>query len=130
VIIQLLPKWFVTNLDVVALLAIGILVEKNFVGRMTTFSNSIAVNLLFLRLSNLHWVLDWYAGIGFLLGILGAFSYAVWQFSESRYFRGGEFPYRLPSWYYQVCLLYSSIVVALIALAPESLNAWLQQNIH
>ena len=127
-IIQLLPNWLVTNLDVVALLVIGILVEKNHIGRMTTFSNSIAVNLLFLRLSSLHWLLDCYAGIGFLLGILGALSYAAWQFSESR--DREEFPCKLPDLYYKLSWSYSSFLVALIGLALEPLNIWLQQNIH
>jgi len=51
-IIQYFPEWLLENLGVIALLVTGILVEKHFVGRMTTFTNSVAVNLMFLGSPN------------------------------------------------------------------------------
>jgi len=125
IIESFLPGFLVANLDVVTLIAIGILVEKNYVGRMTTFSNSVAINLLFLRISNLHWVLDWYATIGFALGVVGAISYAASQ-SESLYWHRNEFPYKLPREYYQFSQFYNSVVVAIISVMAESINALLR----
>ena len=46
----MLPGWVLSNIDVIALLTVGMIAERHFVGRITTFSNAVAINLLFLRL--------------------------------------------------------------------------------
>lgn len=122
-LIEMLPEWVLSNIDIIALIVIGLFVEKRFVGRMTTFTNSIALNLLLLRLPSLHWTLDWYANLGILLGVLGAISYCL-QRADSRH------SYHMPGWYYALSWAYSSIVVGLIALAPQNLNTWLQTTLH
>jgi len=117
-LIELLPNWFVANLPVISLLILGVLVERHFVGRMNTFSNSMAVNLTFLRLTPLHWILDWYANIGLIWGIIGALSYLAQRTTS-------DSNHHLRGWYYAVSWLYSSIVVALVILFAGNINAWL-----
>ena len=106
----------VAHLDIIGLLTVGFLVEKHFVGRMATFSNAIALNLLCVRISNLHWLLDWYANAGLLLGIAGAISYAASKRGQA---------WKMPGWYYVLNWFYSSLVVAVIAINPGYINSWL-----
>jgi len=117
-LIEMLPGWILSNIDVIALLTVGMIAERHFVGRITTFSNAIAINLLFLRLPNLNWALDWYANLGILLGIWGLGSYVL-QRTDS----AGS--HHMPGWYYALSWAYSSIVVAMIAAAPQNINHWL-----
>jgi hypothetical protein len=84
------------------LVAIGYLVEKNFVGRIATFSNALAINLHVFTITTPHQILVWYANIGIIIGVLAFISYGIQQ-SLSRYF-------------YFISWAYSSIVVGLIIL--------------
>jgi len=86
-----------------SLVAIGYLVEKNFVGRIATFSNALAINLHVFTITTPHQILVWYANIGMVMGVLALISYGIQQ-SLSRYF-------------YFISWVHSSIVVDLIILA-------------
>ena len=100
--ISILPAVLIQKLGPLSLLAIGYLVEKNFVGRIATFSNTLAINLHVFTISNPHQFLVWYANIGIIIGILALVSYGIQQ-SLSKYF-------------YFISWAYSSIVVGFIIL--------------
>lgn len=101
--ISILPAVLIQKLGPLSLVAVGYLVEKNFVGRIATFSNALAINLHIFTINNPHQLLVWYANIGIIMGVLALVSYGIQQ-SLSRYF-------------YFISWAYSSIVVGLIILA-------------
>jgi hypothetical protein len=100
--ITILPAVLIQKLGPLSLVAIGYLVEKNFVGRIATFSNALAINLHVFTITTPHQILVWYANIGIIIGVLALISYGIQQ-SLSRYF-------------YFISWAYSSIVVGLIIL--------------
>ena len=122
--IQLLPTNIVANLGVIALLIIGVLVERNYTGRMTAFSNSIALNLAMLRLQDLHWILRLYGDIGFMLGLLGLISYL--SYLEYAHRHGvdpvDEFPHTLSQRWYDAFWWYNSAIVAIVIVISAQLN--------
>lgn len=83
------------------LLIVGILIERNFVGRITLFTNTMAINLFFLGM-NVPDILGWYINIGLIFGIFGLFS------------RISGFSMR--SWMYAIAFAYCSVVVGAIML--------------
>lgn len=98
-----LGKYFIDNLDLIALLIVGLASEKFFVGRLTTFANSIALDVFFIRYSFTPWYVTAYLGFGTLLGLLGLIAYLLDE--------------KLDDIYYVVTLfLYSSITAAIIML--------------
>jgi hypothetical protein len=115
-------------LDVIALLIIGVLVERNYTGRMTAFSNSIALNLAMLRLQNLHWILRLYGDIGFMLGLLGLISYVFYIEYAHRYGVDpvDEFPRTLSQRWYDGFWWYNSAIVAIVVLISAQLNQFVQ----
>lgn len=98
-----LGKYFMDNLDLIALLIVGLASEKFFVGRLTTFANSIALDVFFIRYNFTPWYVVAYLGFGTLLGLFGLIAYLLDE--------------KLDEAYYGVTLfLYSSITVAIIML--------------
>lgn len=102
-----LIEWIKNNLDIVALLIVGLVVEVHYVSRISNFTNSIALYLFFSRkeiVSNsLELLITAYVVIGLIMGIIGLISYIS---KES-----------LPSEYYAINLvLYNSFTVAVIML--------------
>lgn len=85
----------------ISLVIIGHLVEKVYVGRITIFANTIALNLFFHSV-NVTEILGWYLNIGLIWGVIGLLAYFARK--------------RLPNWYYKVGLIYSSIPVGAILL--------------
>lgn len=99
-----LIQLFIDNLDVIALLIVGLVSEKHFVSRLATFSNSIALDLFFIKKNFTPWYVSFYLGFGTLLGLIGLIAYI-----------GNE---SLPGEYYGICLvLYSSITASLVIMA-------------
>lgn len=96
--ISILPTFLIQKIGSLSLIAIGYLVEKNFGGRIATFSNTLAINLHVLMMNNPHFFLVWYANIGLVMGILAFVSYGLQQ-SLLRHF-------------YLISWAYSSFVVA------------------
>ena len=90
------------------LLIVGFLVEKHFVGRVTTFTNTLAINIHFSSISNLASFWIFYANIGLLFGIVAIISYSV---SVAGYRLG------LPNWYYQSNWAFCSIIIGILLLA-------------
>ena len=102
--VSILPAILVNKLGPISLLVIGYLVEKNFVGRIATFSNSLAINLYVFMLINPSPILIWYANIGIIMGLLAIATYR--RQSLSQYF-------------YYLSWAYCSIVVGVIILLTE-----------
>jgi hypothetical protein len=96
-------RYFIDNLDVIALLIVGMTSERHFVGRLTVFSNSLALDLFFTRNNFTPWYVILYLVIGTVLGILGLLAYLAKEELSSEY-------------YLATFVFYSSITVATIML--------------
>lgn len=78
------PSEYIQYLVPVSLIIAGILAEHHFVGRITIFTNSIALNVLFYYSeSNFSYfgtlffsVFVWYANIGLIVGLIAVMSYS------------------------------------------------------
>ena len=103
--ISILPALLIQKLGPLSLVLIGYLVEKNFVGRIASFSNALAINLHAFTISNPANWLVWYSNIGFLVGIIALFSYGLHQ--------------SLPKYFYILSWAYASFVVGFIILATS-----------
>jgi len=99
---SIVPDPIVKMLPALSLVIIGYLVEKQFVGRISTFANTLAINLYAILLVNPATWFVWYANIGFLMGIVGLVAYG-----------GGT---SLSQIYYKISWAYCSIVVGLLIL--------------
>lgn len=73
--ITFVPDIYLKMLPALSLVAIGWMVEKQVVGRVTTFANGLAINLHVLLLTSPPMWFIWYANIGFIMGIIGIFAY-------------------------------------------------------
>lgn len=89
-----------SNLSIISLIIVGVVVEKHYVSRITTFTNSVALLDFFFKMENVHGLLWLYADVGFVMGLIGLFAYID--------------DYSLPSEYYYIAFFYNSIIVALI----------------
>jgi len=98
-----LEKYFIDNLDVIALLIVGMASERHFVGRLTVFSNSIALDLFFTKINFTPWYVILYLVIGTVLGIIGLIFYLAKEELTDEY-------------YLFTFIFYSSITVACIML--------------
>ncbi|GGN08322.1 hypothetical protein [Halarchaeum nitratireducens] len=99
--IDVLPAVVIENLDVIALILLGLLVEKQYISRPAIWANVAAINIHLYDYSFVSNWLTWYANIGLLVAGLALYTYG---FDES-----------LPGWYYTLSWAYSSIPVAAIA---------------
>lgn len=107
-----LPSNIVSLIGPFVLIAVGYLVERNFVGRVATFTNSIAVNLAFYGknlsgLGALELPLIIYLDVGLVMGVI-----AIIAYEEGR---------RLMSQFYQLSWLYCSIVAGAVVLFSLSI---------
>ena len=82
----------------IALLLLGLLVEKRYISRPAIWANVAAINVHLYEYPVVDGCLVWYANIGIVAAFLALFTYAT---DES-----------LPSWYYTLAWVYSSIPVA------------------
>jgi hypothetical protein len=126
--IEILPQTILENLDIIALLIVGFLVERKFVGRMTAFSNAVAVNLLVLRMTDPHWLLRLYADVGAVIGLVCLISYASYiEYAHRNHVDPpNEFPYHLYGRWYDAMWWYNSVIVALFILLSGAINGLVQ----
>ena len=96
--IELLPPVVIENLEVIALITLGLLVEKKYISRPAIWANVAAINVHLFEYPVVEGWLVWYANIGIIVALLAFFTYAT---EES-----------LPGWYYTLAWAYSSIPVA------------------
>ncbi|MDG7000093.1 MAG: hypothetical protein JRN15_13380 [Nitrososphaerota archaeon] len=102
---MIIPKSVTAFIAPVSMIIVGVVAEKHYVGRVTAFTNVIALNVLFYSLPSpdvfLNYVLvsflQWYANIGLILGVIAILSYKI-HAKQSKLF-------------YAICWCYSSIVV-------------------
>ena len=99
--IELLPPVVIENLNVIALILLGLLVEKQYISRPAIWANVAAINIHLYEYPYVSEWLTWYANIGIIFAGLALFTY---EFDES-----------LPNWYYTAAWAYSSIPVAVLA---------------
>lgn len=76
-LIDALVRVFGADLPIFALLFVGIVVEKYYVSRVTTFTNVLALNMSFLSLETAPRTLIWYGDLGLILGVYGMFAYLI-----------------------------------------------------
>jgi len=100
-ITYILPVWLLQRLGALSLVAVGLLVEKHYVGRTTTFANTVAINIHAAFIAAPLWLV-WYANIGLIVGLIALVSYTT---KES-----------LPGWFYLISLVYNSAVVGILIL--------------
>jgi|ACXJ01.1.fsa_nt_gi hypothetical protein len=111
---NLIPKQLVPFIAPIALIAVGLLIEKHYISRSTVFANSIAINIFiyywtgsgfFFENSNnlLVVVLTWYANIGLIMAVIAYFSYAAHK-------KNGKL-------FNSIAWAYSSLVIALAMIA-------------
>lgn len=106
-LINVLTRALGPGLPVLALLIVGFTVEKHYVSRVTVFTNTIALNVHFLSLSEAPRLLIWYGDLGLILGLYGFAAYIV----NSK----TSILYNLPAYTF-----YSSLPVAIVILtAPD-----------
>jgi len=98
----LLPALIIMKLGPLGLIFIGYLVEKKFVGRVTAFSNAMAINLHLFTTNYPDQMLISYANIGLLVGVVAIITYAL--------------RIRMPKWFYDLTRLYHSFLVGIIIL--------------
>jgi hypothetical protein len=96
-------NFFLLNLSSLMLIIVGLASEKHFIGRLTTFANSMALDVFFVGYGFTPWWIVLYIGFGTLLGFLGLLAYVS---DES-----------LGDWYYNMTLvLYSSFTAGIVML--------------
>lgn len=99
-LIEHFPPIIAENLDVIALLILGFLVEKRFVSRPAIWANVAAINVHLYGYHSVDQWLAWYADFGLVVAVLAVFTYA-----------SGD---SLPNWFYTLAWAYSSIPVAVL----------------
>lgn len=100
--ISALPSIYVGYLAPLSLIIIGYLVERNFVGRIAIFSNSLALNLHVYALQTTNPLLIWYANIGILFGIVALLTYAIRM--------------SVHSIFYKIAWFYASFIVGFVVI--------------
>ncbi len=100
--LSLIPAYFINRLGPLSLVLIGLLVEKKVVGRIATFSNTLAINLHAYTLASPPVWLVWYANPGLVMGLIALIAYKT------------QTP--LNKMFYTLSWAYCSIVVGLLIL--------------
>ena len=80
-----------------SLIIIGWIIERKFVGRISIFANTIAINIFAFYLPNPLIYFIWYCNIGLIFGIIALISRAL--------------EIRMPGLFYDFSWIYSSIAV-------------------
>jgi hypothetical protein len=106
-LIDAFVKAFGANLSIFALLFVGIVVEKYYVSRVTTFTNVLALNMSFLSVDSAPRFLVWYGDLGLILGVYGMLAYLVNAETGKLY--------RVPAF-----TMYASLPVAAVILAAPT----------
>ncbi|MCD6155108.1 MAG: hypothetical protein J7J22_05020 [Candidatus Verstraetearchaeota archaeon] len=100
---QLANPVFLEKFGALAMVAIGLLVEKRFISRPSLFANVVALNTYLIAHGVYYPYLCLYANVGLILGIIAIFAY--WSNTSL-------------SWlFYSVAYAYNSVFVGLIILA-------------
>jgi hypothetical protein len=106
-LIDVFSRTFGTNLPIFGLLFVGIVVEKYYVSRVTTFTNVLGLNMSFLSLETPPRFLVWYGDLGLMLGLYGMLAYLVNAETGKLY--------RIPAF-----TMYASLPVAAVILSSST----------
>ena len=101
-----IPESIAVLIPALSLLVIGYVVEEHYVGRITCFSNVMALNVHYLTIGEAGLLLQIHGILGLALGVRGLWAYVLRESCSKTY-------------YEVVHLLYSSIVVGTILLYPQ-----------
>ncbi len=101
--IRSIPSEYVLLLPTFSLIAVGYLVETHYVGRISVFSNAIALGTYFYNYENLPFLLSAYINILTVAGLIAVFSYASKK--------------SLPDDFYRLSKIFSSIISGIIILS-------------
>ena len=99
---HIIPEPILQLIGQFSLLLVGYLVEQNYVGRVVTFSNAVALNL-FLYTRSPKWYLALYANLAAIFGVLGISAYGT--------------GFSLHSGYYTLNWFFSSFAVGIVMIA-------------
>lgn len=103
---RLLPESIAVLIPALSLVLIGHVVERHYVGRITCFSNVMALNVHYLTIGEAGLLLRIHANLGLFLGV-----YGLWAYVQRK---------SLSTGYYDIVhLFYSSLVVGTILLYPQ-----------
>lgn len=93
---------FLNKLGAIAMIIVGLLVEKHFISRPSLFANVIALNTYLIAKGVTEPFLCLYANVGLILGIIAILAY----WSETS----------LSGFFYTVAFMYNSVFVGAIIL--------------
>lgn len=88
--IDFFSREFILVLAPLSLIAIGLVVETKYTGRVTLFANAMALVSFFATLSSVPTWAIWYTNIMTILGFIGFVSYAVKQPLFEMYYHIGK----------------------------------------
>ncbi len=91
-IAQFLPKALILALPAITLIVVGLIVEKNYVGRISLLTNAVALSTFFAFIENLNFWIILYINILTVFGIIALISRAFKiKLSKHFYFMAGVF---------------------------------------
>ena len=106
VIFKLIPEEYMPLVAPLSLVIIGLIAEKHFVGRLSTFSNVIALNLFFYNVGSISLLFKLYLTAGLVIGLIALIAYFL---NES-----------LKKWFYMSTWAYCSIIVGVLIIVSHS----------
>ncbi|KUH34119.1 hypothetical protein APY94_03390 [Thermococcus celericrescens] len=106
ILLQIFPALsnpeFLNKLGAIAMIIVGLLVEKHFISRPSLFANVIALNTYLIARGITEPLLCLYANVGLILGIIAILAY--WSDTS------------LSGFFYAVAFMYNSAFVGVIIL--------------
>ena len=89
---QFLSVELVRLLPAITLIVVGLIVEKNYVGRISLLTNAVALSTFFSFIENLNYWMVLYINVLTIFGIIALFTYAFKiKLSKHFYFMAGVF---------------------------------------
>lgn len=104
-IVEMLPVWLSKYIPAISMIAVGYVVEKHYVSRVTTFTNALAVAVSVITHGG-SWIVGLYADIGLVVGLLGLQAYRKNRSMSTAYY---DFS----------AAFYSSVVAGAVIIYPE-----------
>lgn len=106
ILVRLLPALsnpdVLNKLGAIAMIIVGLLVEKHFISRPSLFANVIALNTYLIAKGVIEPILCLYANVGLILGVIAILAY--WSDTS------------LSGFFYTVAFMYNSVFVGAIIL--------------
>jgi hypothetical protein len=97
---ELLPLRLIQVIPAITLIAIGLIVERKYVGRIAIFTNAIALSTFFAQIDNVPSGIIWYVNILTIFGAIAIISYS--------------FKLKLPKEFYFMAGIFSSVISGIL----------------